>query len=79
MINFLGLAIYGEAGELANLINKTWRGDSVPSEKLLYEIADIRIYLNQLAIHLQIDIDDASEEKLGIVAERLAAKEAEAT
>lgn len=32
VINFLALAICGEAGELANCIKKMWRGDSIPSE-----------------------------------------------
>jgi NTP pyrophosphatase (non-canonical NTP hydrolase) len=70
-INFLALAICGEAGELGNCIKKMGRGDSVPSKDLRHEIADIRIYLNQLATHLEIDIDEACEEKLDIVAKRL--------
>jgi NTP pyrophosphatase (non-canonical NTP hydrolase) len=77
-VRFLTLAICGEAGELANLIKKSWRGDAIDLEKVRHEIADIRIYLNQLATHLGFDIDDACKEKLHIVGERIAAKEAEA-
>jgi NTP pyrophosphatase (non-canonical NTP hydrolase) len=68
---FLALAIRGEAVELGNCIKKMWRGDSVSSKDLRHEIADVRIYLNQLATHLEIDIDEACEEKLDIVAKRL--------
>ncbi len=77
IINFLALAICGESGELANLIKKTWRGDKVDSSKFREEIADIRIYLEHLANHLRIDLDEACEEKVRVVSDRLLAKEAE--
>jgi NTP pyrophosphatase (non-canonical NTP hydrolase) len=73
--NFLALAICGEAGELANLIKKMWRGDEVNQEQIRDEIADIRIYLDHIACHLQIDLDQACENKLYEVAERLKEKE----
>src|SRR5688500_17210763 len=76
--NFLALAICGEAGELANLIKKVWRGDAVDPGDIQNEIADIRIYLEHLARHLDIDLDVACERKLDEVAERLALKEHEA-
>ena len=75
VINFLALAICGEAGELANVIKKKWQGDEVDRNHLRDEIADIRIYLEHLAHHLEIDIDQACDAKLGVVAARLAAKE----
>jgi NTP pyrophosphatase (non-canonical NTP hydrolase) len=78
VLNFLVLAICGEAGELANLVKKRWQGDDVEPNSILDEIADIRIYLEHLARHLHIDLDRACENKLAVVAERLAAKEAEA-
>ena len=78
ILNFLALAICGEAGELANLVKKMWRGDDVAQEQLQEEIADIRIYLEHLARHLQIDLDRACENKLDVVSERLNAKEQEA-
>ncbi len=75
VINFLALAVCGEAGELANLIKKRWQGDNVDRDLLRDEIADIRIYLEHLAHHLEIDIDEACNAKLNVVAGRLAAKE----
>jgi NTP pyrophosphatase (non-canonical NTP hydrolase) len=75
VINFLALAICGEAGELANVIKKMWQGDDVDRDQLRDEIADIRIYLEHLAHHLEIDIDEACNAKLEVVATRLAGKE----
>ncbi len=75
VLNFLALAICGEAGELANLVKKIWRGDEVKCEDLRDEIADIRIYLEHIARHLRFDLDEACERKVKAVAERLDAKE----
>ena len=75
VINFLSLAVCGEVGELANLIKKRWQGDKVDRDLLRDEIADIRIYLEHLAHHLEIDLDEACNAKLDVVAARLAAKE----
>ncbi len=74
VVNFLALAICGEAGELANLIKKKWQGDHVDRDHVKDEIADIRIYLEHLAHHLGIDIDKACESKVDVVAARLVAK-----
>ncbi len=75
IINFLTLAICGEAGELANLVKKVWSGDKIDRQDIFDEIADIRIYLEHLATHLDLDIDRACEAKLDVVAERIAVKE----
>jgi len=75
MIRYLALAVCGEAGELANLIKKGWRGDDVNSDQIRDEIADIRIYLEHLARYLNFDLDDACENKLRKVDERLTVKE----
>jgi len=72
IVHFLALAIAGEAGELANLVKKQWQGEAVDHQSLREEIADISIYLEHLARHLHIDIDAACEEKLKVVADRLA-------
>jgi NTP pyrophosphatase (non-canonical NTP hydrolase) len=77
-VNFLALAICGEAGELANLIKKVWLGDEVDKQLIRDEIADVRIYLQHLAQHLGIEIDGACEHKLDVVAERIAVKERQA-
>lgn len=78
VLNFLALAICGEAGELANLVKKAWRGDEVNPNAIRDEIADIRIYLEHLTRLLDIDLDKACDNKLDEVAERLAVKEREA-
>ena len=75
VLYFLALAICGEAGELANLVKKMWRGDDVGSSQIRDEIADLRIYLEHLCRHLQIDLDSACDQKLDEVADRLALKE----
>jgi NTP pyrophosphatase (non-canonical NTP hydrolase) len=75
VINFLALAVCGEAGELGNLIKKMWLSEPVDDQKLRDEIADIRIYLEHIAHHLQVDIDQACEHKVEVVAKRIAAKE----
>src|SRR5262245_31524658 len=75
VLNFLALAICGEAGELANLVKKMWRGDDVDLAQIRDELADIRIYLEHLARHLKVDLDSACEHKLDEVADRLAFKE----
>ncbi len=75
VLYFLALAISGEAGELANLVKKMWRGDDVEAGQIRDEIADLRIYLEHLSRHLQIDLDSACDKKLEEVADRLAFKE----
>jgi NTP pyrophosphatase (non-canonical NTP hydrolase) len=75
VLHFLTLAICGEAGELANLVKKMWRGDEVDPEHIRDEIADIRIYLEHISRHLDIDLDKACERKLDEVHKRLVVKE----
>jgi NTP pyrophosphatase (non-canonical NTP hydrolase) len=75
VLSFLALAICGEAGELANLVKKLWRGDEVDRDQIRDEIADIRIYLEHISRHLDIDLDKACERKLDEVHDRLVAKE----
>lgn len=75
VLRFLALAICGEAGELANLIKKSWRGDDVDEGQMRDEIADIRIYLEHISRLLDFDLDEACETKLLEVANRLTVKE----
>jgi len=52
---FLSLAIAGEAGELANIIKKSMRGDFEISEKrteILNELADIMTYCDKMINNL---------------------------
>lgn len=75
VLKYLALAICGEAGELANLIKKMWRGDPVDPAQIRSEIADIRIYLEHISRHLRFDLDQACERKIDEVAARLTAME----
>lgn len=72
---FLVMAAAGEAGELANLYKKEWRGDDINAsefaEKIHGEIADVYIYLMHLCSHLCVDIDTLAERKVRIVKDRL--------
>lgn len=63
---FLTLALAGEVGELANLVKKLWRGDGIPFAPALIqdELADIRIYLELLALSFDVDLDEACEAKM---------------
>jgi NTP pyrophosphatase (non-canonical NTP hydrolase) len=78
VMEFLALAICGEAGELANLIKKQWRGDEVNRQEIVDELADIRIYLEHMARHLGVNLDKACESKVRVVAERVSARERDA-
>jgi hypothetical protein len=54
---FLALALYGEAGEVANLIKKKWRGDQLgPDHKSLLrnELGDVYAYLKLLAMAYEV-------------------------
>lgn len=70
---FLALALCGEAGELANLIKKRWRGGVDLSEEVRDEIADVRVYLELLAKCFGIEgpkLDARVEAKLAKVVEK---------
>lgn len=67
------LAIAGEAGELANLVKKIYRGDFPLTEKrtdVLNEIADVMTYCDLLCTHLGATTADALMHKFDIVSER---------
>jgi NTP pyrophosphatase (non-canonical NTP hydrolase) len=60
---FLALALCGEAGELANLVKKQWRGDTDPAfkTKLADELGDVYAYLRLNAIAHGMDLDTILE------------------
>ena len=68
---FLSLAICGETGELANMVKKIWRGDQIPLMEIHKELADIRIYLELLAVAFDCDLDAMCLFKLAEVEKRL--------
>lgn len=55
-IRFLALALCGEAGELANIIKKQWRGDVLSLGGDAHdEVADVLAYVMMLAHQLGMD------------------------
>lgn len=70
-------AVVGELGEFANLHKKVRRGDLTLEDAKLElgrELADIVIYLDILALQLDIDLDAAVVEKFNAVSRRVSAK-----
>ena len=65
-LEYLGVALAGEVGEVCNEIKKWSRGDFPFSElqnRLSDELPDVLIYLVMLAGSLDIDLEEAWEEK----------------
>ncbi len=58
-LRFLALALAGEAGELANVVKKDWRGSDIEyfSEEVLDELADIFIYACLLLKNVDNNVD----------------------
>jgi NTP pyrophosphatase (non-canonical NTP hydrolase) len=72
-LHFMALAIAGEAGELANLAKKDWRGysgDELDKKELGKEMADIMIYLQILANIEGINLDMECDWKMQECMER---------
>lgn len=70
---FLVLALCGEAGELANLVKKDWRGDAGVVErraKIIEEITDVANYTFMLAEALGFDLPAHMLDKLYEVEQR---------
>lgn|SRR6185436_11496863 len=63
---FLALALAGEVGEFCNVVKKLWRGDDLPHAHAMIEeeLADIRIYLELVALSFHVDLDAACEAKM---------------
>ena len=63
---FLALALCGEAGELANLIKKEWRGSIIDREdwlaKVADEIGDVYAYLQLIACAYELDLERIMDE-----------------
>ncbi|HZP39855.1 MAG TPA: MazG-like family protein [Methylomirabilota bacterium] len=61
---FLALVLAGEVGELCNVVKQAWRGDGDPicEGKIAEEVADVRIYLELLALAYGMDVDAACTE-----------------
>lgn len=72
---FFSLELCGEAGELANLEKKEWKGREMPAEEFDDEAADVCIALLNYANSRGIDLAAAVEAKMAEI-ERRRSKEA---
>ena len=73
LFRFLVLALCGEAGELANLVKKDWRGDDGQAQRdadIIEELADIGNYAFMIARHLGVDLEIEMLRKLSAVERR---------
>lgn len=61
---FFSLELCGEAGELANLEKKAWKGKAIPHERFADEAADVLIALMNYCNARGIDIGRAVSVKL---------------
>jgi NTP pyrophosphatase (non-canonical NTP hydrolase) len=61
---FFALELCGEAGELANLEKKRWKGREIPLERLSDEAADVLIALMNYANASGVNLGEAVVEKL---------------
>jgi NTP pyrophosphatase (non-canonical NTP hydrolase) len=73
---FFCLELNGEAGELANIEKKEWKGKDIPKENFEDEAADVLIALMNYANAKNIDLGKAVKDKLlRIETKRLKLKE----
>jgi NTP pyrophosphatase (non-canonical NTP hydrolase) len=63
-------ALAGEVGELCNLLKKRRRGEAVKIGDLADEIGDVLAYLDLLAAHLGINLEQAAVDKFNVVSKR---------
>ena len=68
--NFFALELNGEAGELANLEKKVWKGKEIPQERFDDETADVFIALMNYANARGVNIAAAVEKKMKIIEEK---------
>jgi len=69
---FFCLELNGEAGELANLEKKSWKGKDIPKERFEDEAADVFIALMNYCNSRGIDIGTAVQNKLRIIEQKRA-------
>lgn len=67
---FFCLELNGEAGELANLEKKQWKGKSIEHEKFADEAADVLIALMNYCNARGINLETAVINKLNIIEEK---------
>jgi NTP pyrophosphatase (non-canonical NTP hydrolase) len=64
---FFCLELNGEAGELANIEKKRWKGKSIPDDRFADEVADVFIALMNYANARGVDLASAVSTKLEVI------------
>jgi NTP pyrophosphatase (non-canonical NTP hydrolase) len=67
---FFSLELCGEAGELANLEKKVWKGRDIAGERFADEAADVLIAVLNYANSRGIDLAAAAEAKMSAIDRR---------
>lgn len=76
-IRYNALAMCGEAGEVANVIKKEWRGDGLERDRLRDELGDVFAYWSHLVKCSGFTLDEIAAravEKAGAYVEELEAR-----
>lgn len=68
--HFFSLELCGEAGELANLEKKVWKGLAIADERFADEAADVLIAVLNYANSRGIDLAGAAELKMAAIDRR---------
>lgn len=74
---FFCLELNGEAGELANLEKKAWKGRAIPDDRFQDEAADVLIALMNYCNAKKIDLSEAVRTKLNTIEDKRLALEQE--
>jgi len=71
-IVYCTLKLNGEAGEVAELVGKTIRGDfqSLPVDKCIKELGDVLWYISNIASELGTDLETIAQTNLDKLADR---------
>lgn len=64
---FFALELCGEAGELANLVKKRWKGSEIPQDRVAEEAADVLIALMNYCNAAKVDLGAAVARKLALI------------
>lgn len=65
--NFFALELNGEAGELANLEKKVWKGKEIPLDQFEDQAADVLIALLNYANARGVNLAKATEKKMAVI------------
>jgi len=60
-LNYLGLGLAGETGEVCDKLKRLIRGDGRITDDLLFELGDVLWYISQLASFLNVDLSEVAQ------------------